>query len=280
MHRGPDEVWGAAAALHRAGEAGVYVLVVGAAGHTPRSVGARMLVTADGHTVGTIGGGALERVVLEQAADVMATGRPRTVSHKLKAELGMCCGGSMEIYMEPIAARPSLILFGAGHVGQATARFALATDFRVLVCDDRSELNTPERFGESERDTRAPLDALAALTPGPMDAVVVTTHDHELDKQLVAASLCTEAGYVGMIGSSRKADSTRRYLALAGLSDADVAAVHMPIGLDIAAETPAEIGLAIVGELVRWRRLPRSVKRTHGAAVGSLGGPLANLRKG
>jgi xanthine dehydrogenase accessory factor len=189
------------------------------------------------------------------------------VTFKLKAELGMCCGGRMEVWMEPVPATPRLLLCGAGHVGKATAELATAVGLRVEVLDHRPEWNTAERFSVT-RHTGEPVATLTALA-SEGDLVVITTHDHDLDKRLVDAALRTEASYVGMIGSHRKASSTRRFLALAGHAEAAIERVHMPIGLDIFAETPEEIGLAIVAELVRHRREPASRKTTRGAAVGS-----------
>lgn len=244
------------------------MVVLEAQGHTPQVVGARMLVLED-RLIGTIGGGAMEREVMRRAPEVLAKGQPERVSFRLKAELGMCCGGGMEVLMEPIIPSPRVLLFGAGHVAKATTGFALATGLRVEIIDARTEWNTPERFGDLPRHLGDSVDHLRELT-GPHDLLVIATHDHDLDKRLIEAALHTEATYIGMIGSSRKVKSTRRYLKLAGHADEAIDRVHMPIGLDILAETPEEIGLAITGELIRHHRAMHSTKQTRGASVLSM----------
>jgi xanthine dehydrogenase accessory factor len=257
--------------MQTAGEAGVHVLVTSVDGHTPQVVGARMIVTEDGEVQGTIGGGRLEREVIECSREVLASGLPATRSFQLKTELGMCCGGQMEVYMEPIVARERLIIFGAGHVGAATARLATECDFDVTVVDVREEWNNSERIpGEVNLERCGHEDFLAGLEGRPRDYLVIVTHNHDHDREILARLVTLDVGYVGMIGSTRKVQKTLRRLELEGIPKEELAPVHAPIGLDICAETPAEIAVAIVGEMIRVRRESKSLKKTRGAPVTSI----------
>lgn len=260
--------------LRQAGRSGWWVLVVGVQGHAPQVPGARMVIRDDGSTLGTIGGGAIEHAVIARAR--AWSGPPGTLRLLLTAELGMCCGGAMEVYVEPIEATWRVLVLGVGHVGAATARLAAATGFEVSAADARDGWCSTERLSAAVAGlSDHPLDALAAWRGRPTDGVIIATHDHDLDRRLLAASLRVGVGYVGMIGSTRKVARAVDHLRLEGFDEAAIGAVHMPIGLDLRAETPEEIAVAIVGELVRWRRAPRSTKATRGAAVTSLGGASA-----
>lgn len=158
----------------------------------------------------------------------------------------------MEVFVEPIETVPRLIVVGAGHVGAAVAGFATQVGFRVWVVDEREELNDPARFGDCERVLATPRESLASVQPTEHDHVLVTTHDHRLDEEALDAYARAPHRYLGLIGSQRKilkilARIDRR----AGLPPLD--RVYAPVGLDLGAVTPAEIGLAIVAELVALR---------------------------
>ena len=257
--------------MQSAGERGVLVIVTAVDGHAPQVVGAKMIVRPDRSIVGTIGGGRVEHVVQDRALGVLASGRPERTSFQLKAELGMCCGGKMEVFMEPIDARERLFLFGAGHVAEPTAAMAATCGFEVAVIDEREDFNTEARFPAATRRLTAPYgDVFGSLEIGPRDYVVITTHNHDHDREILGRSLRTEATYIGMIGSTQKVKKTLQVLRLEGFEDEDLARAHTPIGLDILAETPAEIAVAIVGELIRHRRTAASTKKTRGAEVASL----------
>lgn len=254
--------------LTEAGEPGVVVTVTSVDGHTPQVVGAKMLVRADGAIVGTIGGGRVEHEAIAVALETLETQRPRVVSYRLKAELGMCCGGQMELFVEPLQIPQRLVLFGAGHVACALARAAAPCGFEVIVIDERLDWNTPERFPSARQHLLTPhIDAMVDLDLKPRDYVVIATHNHDFDREILCATLPTNAGYVGMIGSSRKVDKTMKQLRLEGLDEQTIARAHAPIGLDILAETPEEIAVSIVGELIRHRRQATSSKTTRGALV-------------
>lgn len=245
-------------------------LVTAVRGHAPQVVGARLLLLDDGRLIGTIGGGRVEHVVLEHARAAAATGRAELFTFNLQAELGMCCGGQMEVFIEPVDAPPRLLIFGAGHVAQPTAALAARTGFGVTVVDERPDWNSPERFPDAERLVEPHGDVLARTPLSPRDFVVISTHNHDHDREILGRALLTEAAYVGMIGSTQKVKKAARALRIAGLDDATIARARAPIGLDISAETPDELAVSIVAELIRHRRAATSKKQTRGAPVDHL----------
>lgn len=228
----------------------VWVLEVG--GSTPRSAGSRMLVYADGSTVGTIGGGAIEHQVTAAAIEAIGQRRPRRYEAHLTRDLGMCCGGEMAFFIEPLESRPPLTVYGAGHVAHALAPMVLALDYQVTVVDEREELNTEARFPGCERVLTDPVQHAEALEGG---YALIVTHDHALDQDLVQALLPNDdLEWVGMIGSRVKVTRFLVRLRAAGMDDGLLQRLCAPVGLDIGAETPAEIAVAIAAELVRVRR--------------------------
>ncbi len=248
-------VFEAAAAAVARGKPAALVTVVGVAGSAPRSAGARMLVYADGGIVGTVGGGRFEHQVVAEAQAAIASGRPRRYHVHLTRDLGMCCGGQMEAYIDPLASTPDLVVFGAGHVGSATARLAHEAGFRVTVVDERGELladaQLPTDAARIEGDPRRVLDQLPV---GPTAFHLVVTHDHALDQDLVERLLPMPLAWVGLIGSRAKVARFAVRLRAAGMDPALFARLHAPVGLDIGAETPGEIAVSILAELVRVRR--------------------------
>jgi xanthine dehydrogenase accessory factor len=236
------------------GERGALATVVRAAGSTPQEPGARLLLYEDGRTLGTVGGGRIEQVVLEALELALrdADGRPRTVAWDLGRDLGMCCGGRMEVFIEPLDGSARLIVFGAGHVACATARVAQRIGFRLVIVDEREELNSEERFPDCNRLLTAPDEALRELEPRPTDWMLVMTHDHRLDEEALAEALAGPHRYIGMIGSRRKVlRIIERIEARRGPSSLE--RVFAPVGLDLGALGPEEIAVAIAAELVALR---------------------------
>ena len=237
------------------------VTVVAATGSTPRKPGAAMVVLADGsehgHIEGTVGGGAVEHQLRKIALEVIAAMRPRSVEIALSKELGMCCGGSMTFFVESLRVRPPLVLFGAGHVGQALCRVATTAGFAVTVADPRAELlalcvDAVAVVDDYERED------LLKLPFGPDAFLVVATHDHQVDQTLVERVLPLPSRWVALVGSRRKAMLTRERCANRGLAAELIAKLRCPAGLDIGAETPEEIAVSIVAEMVQVRRTAES----------------------
>lgn len=246
------EVARALVELLERGERGALATVVRTSGSTPQHAGARMLFRRDGTTVGTVGGGAIENAVLAALRTCLADAQPRLIAHDLGHDLSMCCGGRMEVFIEPIEALQRLILFGAGHVAVPTAALAKTVGFRVTVVDEREELNTPERFPDCERLLLTPAEAAQQITPGAGDFLLVVTHDHRLDEEALDVFARLPHRYLGLIGSRRKIFRIlQRIHARRGLPPLD--RVYAPVGLDLGAATPNEIAVSIVAELVALR---------------------------
>jgi len=237
----------------------VLVTVLEFKGSTPRKLGAKMLVLDDGQTIGTVGGGALEHALTGEAIEMLTSERDPTITTTTKHlthELGMCCGGGVTVLMEPQVYAPTLLLFGAGHVAEPLARIAAMADFEVIVVDERAELATQERFPSASQVLCESFeDVIDELRFDAKDTfAVIVTHDHGLDERIAREVLRRDFRFLGVIGSSRKREMFRKRLAAAGIPDEAIDRMQTPVGVDINAETPAEIAVSIVAELVRVRR--------------------------
>ncbi len=312
-------LWHAAVTLARAG-GGVLATVAQARGSTPVPAGTKMLVGPDGRLQGTVGGGCVEADVLAAAAAVREARRPVLLTHHLNADLagdlGLSCGGTVEILVEPLVDAPAylqaleqaanaecgtvrtavvwdegplkrfepsvpeargramaqltddrqfvveylgrpprVIVFGAGHVGAAIAHAAGVAGFRVVVVDDRAEFADPTRFAADMLVLAADVTpALQQLGVTAADAVVIATRGHRHDALILEHVATSPAGYVGLLGSRRKQAVITKGLTSVGVPAASLARVRVPIGLAIGAETPEEIAVSVVAELIAWRR--------------------------
>jgi len=238
--------------LLRSGQAGALATVVQVSGSTPQTPGARLLLCADGGAVGTIGGGAIEQAVLEALRDVQQRGVAKLVSWDLGRDLGMCCGGSMSVFLEPIGATPRLWLCGAGHVAQPTASLARSVGFELVILDEREEWNTAARFPECRRELNDPVDVVRKATLGWRDWILIATHDHRLDEGVLRAALRQPVRYVGLVGSRRKVYRLlQRIAARDGVPD--TSRLYAPVGLNLGALSPTEIAVSIVSEMIALR---------------------------
>jgi xanthine dehydrogenase accessory factor len=232
---------------------GALATVVAASGSTPQQPGAKLLLRPDGTLVGTVGGGAIEHVVIDALRETVRTGRSQKLTRDLGPDLGMCCGGRMEVFVEPVEAAPRLVVFGAGHVAEPTAAIARTLGFDVEVVDPRAELATAERFPGCRLHVGDAVSFAERAAFGERDHVLVVTHDHRLDERILERVLAKRPGYVGLVGSRRKVLSFARRLA--GRAPAlDFGRVYAPVGVDLGAVTPAEIAVSIAAELVALRR--------------------------
>ncbi|GAB4505935.1 MAG: XdhC/CoxI family protein [Anaerolineales bacterium] len=235
------------------GESVCVATVVGARGSTPRNMGAKMVIWEDGRTLGSVGGGELERRVLAAAQEVFAKGQPVRLEFSLRNEgdAGIC-GGDAEVFVEPVFAKPRLVIVGGGHVGRALCHLATLLDFRVVVMDTR-DLDR-SLFPESAQLVR--VESYGALPMEWFDArtyAVIMTPNHMGDRETLAQLVGVPLAYLGMIGSRRKVEQTFQALREQGVSDDALARVHAPIGLDIGAETPMEIAVSIMAEIIQER---------------------------
>ena len=248
----------AAAALKR-GEAVALVTIVRARGSTPQRVGAKMLVFADGRTIGTIGGGCYENDAFWKARDALTTGRSALLHYELNddfaQENGLVCGGQMDVHIDPLAPTPQLYVIGAGHVGFHLARAAEEAGFRVDVVDDREKFANRERFPNARDIIVAPLDEwlhTADIPPAAFVAIVTRGHQHDLEAMRALAA--RDFKYLGVIGSRAKVARIFDALAAEGMPAECLERVRAPIGLAIGAVTPAEIAISIVAEMIAVRR--------------------------
>jgi xanthine dehydrogenase accessory factor len=240
------------------GERVAVATVVRARGSHPRETGAKMLVRADGTTAFTIGGGALEAAVTADCQAALA-GAVRGVKSYALTEggpntVGMTCGGSVEVFIDVEEPAPRMIVFGAGHVGRALAALAPTLGMALTVVDDRADWLLPERFPAGAALHRCGRDYASDLPDATGAYVAVMTRCHATDVNVVGALAGTAPSYVGVIGSRRKVLRAFGVLEQRGLDRAWLETIHAPIGLDIGAETPGEIALAIAAEIVAVRR--------------------------
>jgi xanthine dehydrogenase accessory factor len=239
--------------LLASGGRGALATVVRVSGSTPQQPGARLLLREDGSTLGTVGGGAIEQAVMEALQRVLRNENPELLLRDLSHDLGMCCGGRMEIFVEPIVPTPRLWLLGAGHVSRPTAALARSVGFDVVVVDEREELNTAERFPGCELRLDDPSDALRRTPLTERDWVLIVTHDHQLDERALQSAAGSEPRYIGLVGSRRKVFRLVERVLAKRQGDVPVERVFAPVGLDIGAVTPEEIAVSIVAELVALR---------------------------
>lgn len=239
----------------QAGEAVALCLVVQVRGSTPRTTGAKMLVFSDGRVAGSIGGGELERQVVADALESLRNREPSLRRHDLLHHHGMCCGGSVDIYIEPVMPKERLYVFGAGHTGHALARHAVSLDFEVFVIDDRKEyLDQIAVPGVN----KLLADFQQVLSSLPFDAhtyVAIMTYSHPIDRELLSYCVNQPFAYLGMIGSARKVEMTKKLFAEGKIATPETLdRVDMPMGLAIGAETPDEIAVSVLGKMVGVRR--------------------------
>jgi xanthine dehydrogenase accessory factor len=249
------EVLEVAAARARSGISGALATVIGRRGSAPSTPGQKLYLGADGTCLGTVGGGAVEREVVS-ALDAIVTKKAEkrhgVRSFALGAELGMCCGGGVDVLLESIESLAPCLIVGAGHVATATAPVLSRVGFAVTVVDCREEWTHEGRI-EGVRVLLGEYDEVGRELP--LDgAVLVMTHDHALDQEVIEWALKRGFAFVGGVGSRAKALRTRARLEAKGFAEADRERVRMPLGLGIGARLPAEIAVSIAAELVQWRR--------------------------
>lgn len=245
--------------LRRQGRRGAVATIVNVRGSIPSFQTAKMLVRDDGSIVGTIGGGCVEADVWQAAREVMESEKPRTLKFDLnqdpKYDTGLVCGGTLEIFVEPVLPPALLYIFGAGHVALNVCKTAASAGFEVIVTDDRSSYATKERFPAAREVHALDFDvAMQKLDPNESSFIVIVTRGHRDDMHILRWAVQTRAKYVGMIGSKRKVIEIFKALEVEGIPAHLFDRVHAPIGLDIGAVTPEEIGVAITAELIAIRR--------------------------
>jgi xanthine dehydrogenase accessory factor len=245
--------------LRQEGRRGAVATIVNVRGSIPSFKTAKMLVRDDGSIIGTIGGGCVEAEVWQAAREVMETEKPRTLTFNLnqdpKYDTGLVCGGTLDIFIEPVLPPALLYIFGAGHVSANLYKVAKDADFGVTVVDDRAAYANRERFPEAKEVIAGDFEqVMARLAPNESSYIVIVTRGHRDDMRVLRWAVQTQARYIGMIGSKRKTISIFRELTKQGIPAQFFERVHAPVGLDIGAVTPEEIAVAITAELIAVRR--------------------------
>ena len=245
--------------LRQQGRRGALATIINVRGSIPSFETAKMLVRDDGSIVGTIGGGCVEAEVWQAARGVMQSEKPQTLKFNLnndpKYDTGLVCGGTLEIFVEPVLPVSTLYIFGAGHVAWNLYKVARIAGFDVVVTDDRETYANRERFPEA-RDIYADEyeHVMAQLAPSESSYIVIVTRGHRDDMRVLRWAAETPARYIGMIGSQRKTIAIYKELEKEGVASERLARVYAPVGIDIGAVTPEEIAVAIVAEMIAIRR--------------------------
>ncbi len=239
------------------GESAALCTVTKSEGSTPRHVGSKMLVYANGDFAGTVGGGELEHRVIDEAWIAITDGKPRLLSYNMsdpsRGDPGVC-GGQVEVFVEPILPPAKVVVIGGGHVGKAVAHLAKWLGFRVAVSDDRAEFCTPEAIPDADEFYPIPLaDLPKQLNINRQTYLVLTTRGVAVDVPGIPALLETRAAYIGVIGSRRRWATTVKELQAKGVDQKKLSNIHSPLGLELNAETPEEIAVSIMAEIIMLR---------------------------
>ena len=248
-------IFNALVELEEKNQAGALCTIIRSKGSTPRHVSSKMLVYPDGRIIGTVGGGEVENRIISEAIRSLEDGAPRLLSYNManpeRGDPGVC-GGQVEIYVEPILPKPVLVVVGVGHVGKAVAHLAKWLNFNVAVSDDRPDFCTPQVVPEADEFYPLPLEDLSdQFTITPWTYIVLTTRGIDVDIRGLPSLINSKAAYIGVIGSKRRWATTKKKLVEAGISKEQLDKVHSPIGIEIYAETPEEIAVSIMAEIIK-----------------------------
>jgi len=251
------DIYKAVVDLENSGEMGVLCTIIDSKGSTPRHEGSKMLVYEDGRFIGTVGGGEVENRVMDEARSAIKDGRSRVLKYSMvdpkQGDPGVC-GGTVEVFLEPILPKPKLVVIGGGHVGKAVAHLAKWLGFRVAVNDDRVEFCTPEANPDADEFYPVPMAELPNyLKINSQTYLVLTTRGMVVDVPGLPPLLDTPAAYIGVIGSKRRWSMARKGMLEAGVPEEKLAKVYSPIGLELNAETPEEIAVSILAEIIMLR---------------------------
>jgi len=233
--------------------------IISTKSHTPRHVGAKMLVKSSGEIIGTIGGGDLEKKVQNEALKVIKEGNAKIFHYDLTgkkdSEVDMICGGIMDVFIEPILSNPTLYIFGGGHVSVPISQIAKIAGFKVVVIDERQDYANSERFPDVDKIICDNFnDVFSKISINELSYIVIVTTEHKFDEQVLEKAIRTPATYIGMMGSPKKRDIIFSNIMSRGATKDLLKKVHSPIGIEINSETPDEIAISIVAEMIKHRR--------------------------
>lgn len=236
----------------------VLCVITSTKGSTPRKSGSKMIVMNNGSIFGTIGGGSIELAVISDAKDVFTKGEPLYKEYLLEEDLNMHCGGTVNVYFDPVLSRPRLFIFGAGHVGRALGKYASTLGFRIVFFDERTDIYKEFVVDGADCITGNYFESIEKAVFDIDTYIVITTPKHEYDEKILAVVARKPNAYIGMIGSKRKvAEARKRFIAEGLLTEAELDTIDMPVGIPFAAETPEEIAISIVAKLIDTRNTIR-----------------------
>jgi xanthine dehydrogenase accessory factor len=250
-----NDVISALAELSKTNKPGALCTIIKTKGSTPRKEGSKMLVYPDGSIIGTIGGGEVEARVINQAVEIIHNGQSKILSFDLidpdQGDPGVC-GGSLEVFIDPLSSPKEIVVVGGGHVGKAVVFLAKWLGFRVILSDDREEFCNPEAVPNADLYLTSPLEELPTLMEFTNHtAIVLATRTNQVDIRGLPELLSVPSAYIGVISSKRRWKLTREELSKVGIPKKDLDRIHAPIGLDIGAESPEEIALSILAEVLQ-----------------------------
>ena len=242
------------------GETIALVTVVETKGSTPREIGAKMLVNKNGLIAGTIGGGITEARVIEEVKQALKEGKGKFLDYHLTKEQaaldeGAICGGEMKVFIDILQPKEEVLIFGAGHIAVCLSKLAKTVGFKVTIIDDREEFVNQDRFPEADKIIAEETEkALTHLKITSSTYIIVLTRGHLKDEEVLGSVIKSSAAYIGMIGSRKKNATVFQHLEEQGISQDELVKVLAPIGIDIKAQTPEEIAVSIVAEIIQVRR--------------------------
>ncbi|MBZ5514860.1 MAG: XdhC/CoxI family protein [Acidobacteriia bacterium] len=258
------DIFAEIAKLRKEGRKAALATIIQVQGSIPSYESSKILVRDDGSLVGTVGGGCVEAEVWTAAQEVMREEKPRRLHFNLnnqpEYDNGLICGGSLDIFVEPILATPTAYIFGGGHVSLYLSKVASIAGFDTVVIDDRPAFANKERFPEAAETYAGPWEEIfPKIKVNGFSFIILVTRGHKGDLTCLRWALTTPARYIGMIGSKRKFIEIAKVLEGEGVPAEKIERVHSPVGLDIGALTPEEIAVAIVAEMIAVRRGAASV---------------------
>ncbi|TAL68138.1 MAG: XdhC family protein [Bacteroidetes bacterium] len=237
--------------LRQSSQKAVLCTIVSTKGSVPRKIGAKMLVMDDSKIFGTIGGGSLEKDVIEKSLEIIKSPKTDLISYNLTKDLGMKCGGSVDIFIETLFSQYKLYIFGAGHIGKALAKYTENLDFDVIIIDERENIFDGWLEGRFTKLNITFTDFFSQFKIDENTFIVIVTKGHDTDSEVLENCIKSNAAYIGMIGSKRKASEIRKEFVLGGIvTDNEFDRIDIPIGLEIKAEGPDEIAISIASKLV------------------------------
>ena len=255
----PQDIYEEIVELRRQGSRAALATIVVRKGSTPRKDAAKMIVYEDGRQMGSIGGGCIEAEVCREALLVMRIEKPKLMTFDLTEkdaeESGLLCGGTIEVYLEPILPDPTLFIFGAGHVGQCVAQTVKGIGFKIAVVDDRIKYASGERFPQADSIFVDSWDALFQKLPVTESSyILIATRGHNYDLACLRFAVKSPARYIGLLGSRRKTRLLYEALEREGIDPEVFERVYAPVGIEIGSETPEEIAVSIAAELIAVRK--------------------------